>query len=329
METNSMRTSLTLLSLISFGSYILSHALPPIHNNYLGVGTTFGSLNVPVRPAQTLNNIRLTINDHHIPDHQAGQVDSGQLYYHIHLYLVSLWKTPNTVPLAWVGQFDTPPLRTRIVPDAKFNLLTLPVAASVLLKLLDRVATYDLIKPPLPIAELKTRTTPPQPIGKILSEYAPELGSSSNPPTGTQGRNKTTAIPGSDVPSMEIYWDGQNPRFPEITPQVWLQSITDISAQIFAQHYLSEILDKYTSFRFQRAQTASTTLQMRVEVTDVPAGKEPLDMDELVTMLTATLYEVTKRRKFEMFHALVEKDGRIAAKFELSYVSRNGIAANA
>ena len=307
---------------LSFLISTLCRVLVPASSNSSAVNTKFGSLEIPVIPSHALANIHVDWYDERI----IAAFDSAQMYYNIHAYLVNFWKHPYIEPITRVQDYQSyPSLVTWIMPAPGSNLLTTVVAASVLSGFLEKIPTLDWRHPNRLAARLTTRTQPPQPIGNIGCDYLPELDSSTNYTSGTNsGICRDRWVDVSRDIKLRLEFDGQSPSKPLITSAVWLQSLTGISSSIFAYHAPQEVLGidwRRRIFYFRQASTPQWILESHIDVSQVPQGKEPLNLGELVQGLTEMLNQVALGRCFEQMRAVISKDGWDAATYQLTYRS--------
>ncbi|KAG7006584.1 hypothetical protein G7Y79_00014g037590 [Physcia stellaris] len=315
--------SIVFLALSFLSSTFCRVLLPPSSNSSV---VSVDPLDVPVRPAQALANINVEFRN----ELSDGSFDPAQLYYNIHAFLVSFWRTPHIQPITQAQTWKSfPSLVTQIVPALGSNLFTTAVVAAVLSDFLVEIPELDW-RPRHLAARLTTRTAPPREIGRISSGCFPErrLDASTNSTSSPESRickDKWVAV--SREVRLRLEFDG-NPEQPPIDWAVWLEQLTGISSQIFANHSpqeelrlplpLTKIFNYRQTIGWKRD---SWTLESEVDVTRVPQGKEPLSVDELVQALTEMLKAVANGRCYTQLRAVIVKEDQVAATYKLSYTA--------
>ncbi|KAL8669191.1 MAG: hypothetical protein Q9168_006215 [Polycauliona sp. 1 TL-2023] len=325
-----MKVFAILFSLVSLAS---TRSLPQLSptNESSENSTTTDALTVPVNPQVALNNINVELHD----QPAFSRIEPGLLYYNIHTYLVELWNAPIIAAITSDQEHRTySGLATLIQPAPRSTLLTTAVAASTLQKLLNHFVYLRNIDSRHVSATLTTRTQPPRPIGVIKTEQLPgNLPVKIPSLASTDNSTNTVSVSVLNGIAVQVRFDGQSPDYPIISQRVWLQSLTGMMEKIFLRDASEQVIvgpqPQQSIFDFQRVRTPSYILRSQVSATKVPAGKQPLDLKQLMVALTEVLNQVVVRAQFEQVSAVIVKDGWIAARYGLLYQSLGGDTATA
>ncbi|KAL8749082.1 MAG: hypothetical protein Q9184_006942 [Pyrenodesmia sp. 2 TL-2023] len=319
--------SLAMMSIVNAGgmgtsaSSVLASSKDPVI-----IATNSSFVQVPYRPEVSLRDISV-----HITMILSPHVfNPTHLYWNTYGAWMYFWKLPQVTPINDVlhlALHQYPALGITIEPIPGNNRLTTAVAQAVLGLMLLKLTNSDTeLSPALFQATLATKGWPSIPIGRIRNTFTPGLKIPGKDGANTTlvsrdivsraSTNKTSIVSNGEI-SVWLEFNGQDPRYPRITPKVWLHSFTSLSTSIFSRFTTS---DRVFSDGIHRSIVALSVedgpdyrLFLQVVSIPTPAGKVPLVWEELAAGLLRILYDVIREQRFESFDAFINKDGRLAA----------------
>ncbi|KAI4172525.1 MAG: hypothetical protein LQ346_008594 [Caloplaca aetnensis] len=307
----------------------LSLASPPDSDTVVVV-TNSSSVEAPYRPEIVLRDVSVQLSlilSPHVfnPTH---------LYWNIYGSWVNFWRSSVVTPITdetVLVSVMYPTLGTIIEPISGNNRLTTAVAQAVLGLMLAKSTDTDVeLSPALFRATLSTRAWPSIPIGRIVNTFTPGLntafnGSADATTVSSASTNKTSTVSNGEI-KIWLEFNGQDPRYPRITPKTWLNSFTRLSLSIFSRLAAS---DRVFSDGVHRNVVALSDEQgpdyrliFQVVSRPTPRSKVPLDWEELVAGLLLILQNVIGEQTFESFDGVIYKGGWVAATCAYYYVPK-------
>ncbi|KAL8895409.1 MAG: hypothetical protein Q9207_008186 [Kuettlingeria erythrocarpa] len=323
--------SFSLLSIVGAVSASASSPLSrpsPSDSDTVVVVTNSSSVRAPYRPEIVLRDInvqlRLILSPHVFnPTH---------LYWNIYGPWANFWRSsvvnPITDETVLVSNLY-PALDTIIEPISSNNRLTTAVAQAVLGLMLQKSTDTDVeLSPALFRATLSTRARPSIPIGRIVNTFTPGFSTTFNGSAGATTVSRASTKKRSTLSNGEIstflIFNGQDPKYPRITPKTWLNSFTRLSLAIFSKVAASDRVFSDGVHRnivaLSDEQGPDYRLIFHVVSRPTPASKVPLIWEELVAGLLLILQNVIREQKFEAFDGVIYKDGWVAATCAYYYV---------
>lgn len=321
---------MAIVNTVGMGSSGTSVLASPSTNDPVVIATNASSVQFPYRPDLSLRDISV-----HLKMILSPHVfNPTHLYWNTYGAWVYFWRSPEVTSINNVLQlasYQYPALGTTIEPISGNNRLTTAVAQAVLGLMLQKLTSTDAeLSPALFQATLATRGWPSIPIGRIRNTFRPGFNTPVNDSPDTiivpsASINKRSIVSNSEI-TVWLVFNGQDPRYPRITPKGWLHSFTRLSIWIFSRFTTSERV--YSDGIHQSIVALSDEegpdyrLILQIVSRPTPASKVPLIWEELAAGLLRILYNVIREQKFEPFDAFIYKDGRVAATCAYYYAPR-------